>query len=985
MAGEGAAQVVNFRHYTSAEGLPQAQVYAIRQDRLGYLWFATYGGLSRFNGAEFRTWTKEDGLTSNSVFDVVEDRDGRLLIATSGGLCIFDGASFDCHRQRDGLVNDNARNVAQDPHGGIWVGTMRGVSYVGNGRIRNYTTAEGLPADRARVAVDSAGRVWAATDAGLARFDGERFVLDSPEVIGRANVSFIEAVRGGLLIGSAGRLFLRGDDDITQLAAGAIPAGTSLVDGTMDREGTYWVATRSGALRIRDDRVDRIGTANGLLTDLTNRVAIDREGDVWFGTESGASKHVPGPFRTYTAGEGLPSAFVRAVEVDDDGRLWLGTRNGVAVRDGERFREVPIGNVPDRRVFALAHEPSGGILVGTRRGLIWRKDGGTRVYLAKDGLPGEVVYSLVHDSIGGIWIGTDHGLARWENGRVTKVARPELERLSIISMALDHRNRLWMGRTAGGIAILDGDQVTLLGPADSVSDQTIWALAPDASGAMWAATNGDGALRFDDSGVRRFTMQDGLASNFVWQVLADSRGDVWLFGNLGLNRLAGGRMMHYGRGSGLIELEGSATAAHEDEDGNLWFGTGSGIVRYVPGLDVPPAVAPPIYIEQVTHEGEPVQLAAGQPLRLSRGEMHIRFASPSFRDESVIRFRYRLVGARDGWSAAGTERSITYAGLGPGRYQFEVVASIGALESASPAHFNFTVLPAFWQTVWFRLLGALLLVAAAVTVPVLRTRALERERVRLEGLVAQHTRELAEKNARLEQSNRDLEHFAYVASHDLQEPLRKIQAFSDRVSRQYAEKLDGHGRDYLTRMGSAASRMQRLIDDLLSLSRVTTRGNPLEPIDLAPLLEEVVTDLEHRIHTTAGTVDVGEVPVIHADPVQMRQVFQNLIGNALKFHRPDVAPVVRVSAVRTSTATVEIRIEDNGIGFENKDAERVFLPFQRLHGRTQYEGTGIGLTIVQKIIERHGGTIRAESEPGRGTRFLVTLPLHGTMGERHAA
>jgi signal transduction histidine kinase/ligand-binding sensor domain-containing protein len=835
------------------------------------------------------------------------------------------------------------------------------------------------------VAVDSTGRVWAATGAGLARFDGERFVLDSPDVIGPANISFIAVVRGGLLVGSTGRLFLRGpDDDITPIAAGSIPEGTAFVDGTMDRDGTWWIATRSGALRIRGDRVDRIGPANGLLTELLNGVTIDREGDVWFGTESGASKHVPGPFRTYTAREGIPSDFVRALEVDQQGRLWLGTRDGVAVREGDRFREVSIGDVPDRRVFSLAHEPSGGFLVGTRRGLVWLKNGRPRLYLGKDGLPGEMVYSLVHDRAGGVWIGTDHGLARWENGVITKIARPELERLSIISMALDHRNRLWMGRTQGGIAILDGDRVTLLGPAEGVTDQTVWALAADAAGTMWAATNGEGALRFDDAGVRRYTMQDGLASNFVWQVLADSRGDIWLFGNLGLNRLSGDRMVHYGRGSGLIELEGSATAAHEDTDGTLWFGTGSGVVRYEPGLDVPPAVAPPIYIEQVTHDGEPVALTAAAH-RLARGELHIRFASPSFRDESVIRFRYRLVGARDGWSAPGSARSITYAGLGPGRYQFEVVAINGSLQSAAPARIVFTVLPAFWQTIWFRVLGALALVAATVTVPVLRTRVLERERARLEALVAQHTRELAEKNARLEQSNRDLEHFAYVASHDLQEPLRKIQAFSDRVGRQYAEKIDAQGRDYLTRMGSAASRMQRLIDDLLSLSRVTTRGNPLEPIDLSPLVDEVVNDLEHRIQTTRGTVEVGDLPVIHADPVQMRQVFQNLIGNALKFHRPDVPPVVRVTAVRTGTASVEISIEDNGIGFENKDAERVFLPFQRLHGRTQYEGTGIGLTIVQKIIERHGGRIRAQSEPGRGTRFAVTLPLYGTMGEKHAA
>src|SRR6185436_11428020 len=149
-------------------------------------------------------------------------------------------------------------------------------------------------------------------------------------------------------------------------------------------------------------------------------------------------------------------------------------------------------------------------------------------------------------------------------------------------------------------------------------------------------------------------------------------------------------------------------------------------------------------------------------------------------------------------------------------------------QSAVPAAVQFSVLPPFWQTWWFILLGASLLLAGAVAVPVLRARSLERERQRLETLVEQHTRELADKNARLEQSNRDLEHFAYVASHDLQEPLRKIQAFSDRVTRLYAEKIDDQGRDYLARMGSAAARMQCLIDDLLSLSRITTKQQSIE-------------------------------------------------------------------------------------------------------------------------------------------------------------
>jgi signal transduction histidine kinase len=526
-----------------------------------------------------------------------------------------------------------------------------------------------------------------------------------------------------------------------------------------------------------------------------------------------------------------------------------------------------------------------------------------------------------------------------------------------------------------------------MGPKEGASDQTIWDLQLDSQGRMWAATNGDGAVRFDDDGVKRFTVHEGLASNFVWQVLADSRGHVWLFGNDGIDRFTGDQITHYGRGDGLIDLEGTASASFEDKDGSLWFGTGAGLLRYAEGADVVKPIQPPIFIEETTVDGKPVAVDSSKGVaRFRRGVVRVRFSSPTFRDESAVRFRYRLVNAADVWSAPTSDRSITYAGLAPGRYRFEVIAESRNVRSAAPAAFVFDVRPAFWQTWWARLVGVLVLLGAAAAVPLVRNHTLERERRRLQALVARHTHELAEKNVRLESSNRDLEHFAYVASHDLQEPLRKIQAFSDRIAKQYASKLDDQGRDYLSRMNGAAARMQRLIEALLSLSRVTTKKQEHELIDLVPLVHEVLGDLEVRIQSTSGRVTVGELPRIEGDPVQIRQLFQNLIGNALKFHKPGQAPFVQVYALRRSPGQAEVFVEDNGIGFDSKDAERVFLPFHRLHGRSEYEGTGIGLTICQKIVERHGGTIHAESSPGTGTRFILGLPTQERIGERqHAA
>lgn len=257
---------------------------------------------------------------------------------------------------------------------------------------------------------------------------------------------------------------------------------------------------------------------------------------------------------------------------------------------------------------------------------------------------------------------------------------------------------------------------------------------------------------------------------------------------------------------------------------------------------------------------------------------------------------------------------------------------------------------------------------------------------RLEERVLERTRELNELNTELERSNRELQDFAFVASHDLQEPLRKIQAFGDRLRTVQAAKLDGQGRDYLDRMYNAASRMHTLINDLLTFSRVTTKAQPFGRTDLNKITAEVVSDLETRIEETGGSVDIGQLPVIEADELQMRQLFQNLIANALKFRKKDVEPNVTLTSENAGAKAtrnggsgdsdaIRIYVKDNGIGFDEKYLDRIFTPFQRLHGRNEYEGTGIGLAVCRKIVERHGGTLTALSAPGEGSTFIVTLPV----------
>ncbi len=231
--------------------------------------------------------------------------------------------------------------------------------------------------------------------------------------------------------------------------------------------------------------------------------------------------------------------------------------------------------------------------------------------------------------------------------------------------------------------------------------------------------------------------------------------------------------------------------------------------------------------------------------------------------------------------------------------------------------------------------------------------------------------------AELLRSNRDLEEFALIASHDLQEPLRKVQMFGDRLRQECAGALGPTGRDYLDRMLSAAARGQTLIRGLLQYSRIARNAQPPAPVDLGVVVAEVVRDLEAAIAAVDALVDIGDLPTVLADPLHMRQLFQTLIGNALKFHREGHPPHIRISATRSQygpDAAWEIAVGDNGIGFDEKYLDRIFRPFQRLHERSAYDGCGIGLAICRKIVERCSGTITARSTPGDGSTFLVTLP-----------
>ncbi|MEK6478846.1 ATP-binding protein [Catalinimonas sp. 4WD22] len=237
--------------------------------------------------------------------------------------------------------------------------------------------------------------------------------------------------------------------------------------------------------------------------------------------------------------------------------------------------------------------------------------------------------------------------------------------------------------------------------------------------------------------------------------------------------------------------------------------------------------------------------------------------------------------------------------------------------------------------------------------------------------------ELRNKIYELENANQSLEQFAYVASHDLQEPLRKIRAFGDRLQTKYQEQLDDTAQDYIKRMQNAASRMQKLIDDLLKYSRIGRFQDPFQEVNLDELISNIVENLEERIEENDAKIEVSELPTVFGDTSTLEQLFTNLLTNALKFKKEETSSEIKIWAEKVEEegeVVYRIFVKDNGIGFDEKYLDKIFNIFQRLHGRNEYAGTGIGLAICRKITEIHGGSITATSKPGKGATFIVTLP-----------
>jgi len=1018
------AQRYRFKYYSHGYGLKDTEVHCLLQDRTGFLWVGTAGGLFRYDGVRF-TRLGEPGSAVNSIGSIDETPDGTVWVGTQNGLARLRG---------DRLVSVNlpgpARitghsSIAHDSRGWLYIGTGDGL-YVGqpadSDLVFHRSPNPSQVSDPAvyGVDVDASGVLWFGCGDRLCSISSDGF-----HVFGREAglpPDHWEAIRtdhdGNLWVRSARRLLVR------QRGAQAFaPRDQGLAHAMdfatlyLDRLGRLFVPTESGVARLSLNGWETIGIEQGLPTNPTCCVLEDHEGSIWVGLNGAGMTRWVGydQWESWTRSEGLAGNNVQAIHRDASGTLWIGTERGVQRLEahGKISRawtaEDGLGGTKVRAIVSAA---DGSLWLGSSPGGVTRLDprrGAVRSYRLGAASDDNWVTGMTLGADQRLWVTTHGALYRSNvlNGSVNfeRQSLPLSSADEIFAQVLvDSRGRSWFTGTAG-LLLMDHGHWTRFTTADGFRSNALDTVAETPDGSIWVAyADPLGIVRLNlDNGKLRmehFSEQNGLKSDEVAALNVDSRGWLWASTNDGVDAFDGRAWHHYGQAQGLLWDDCVARAVLADPDGSVWIGTSRGLSRFHPPLGQLPQVAPPVVIQSVQFGGRPRQ--PGPDLRIPYHDhsLVIDFAGLSFLNESSVRFRYRLRGLDESWVETD-QHQARYPSLPPDAYTFEVLArNPEGVWSAEPASFAFRILPPWWQS-WWALCLVLALVGAAVRFTWRwRVARLKLEQVRLEWAVEQRTLELQAKTdeleiekakvlvekARAEEANRLKSEFLANMSHEIRTPMNAILGMT-------ALALDTASRDeqqeYLGDVMSSAESLLSLLNDILDLSKIEAGRMELDPIptSLIQLVQEASSFLgaaarQKGLQLTSSVSP--EVPEsVMADPLRLRQVLLNLLGNAIKFtERGAVQVDVQLESESEEAVCARFAVQDTGPGIPPDKHELIFKSFCQADGSTtrKHGGTGLGLTISLRLVELMGGRIWVESTLGRGTTFYFTARFQKVAG-----
>ena len=819
-----------------------------------------------------------------------------------------------------------------------------------------------------------------------------------------------------------GDLWISASDGIWRSRAGVLQnvaprSGPGMPRLRVGPDGRAWYAVRDSV--YRDGRavfgVAAPGAAGPSGDRQVNDMVWDDEGNLWIATvRHGLFRLRPSAIRVVGVPEGMASPNVTVFQEDGTGAVWAGTRAGGLARiDG--FQATPYG--PERgvppSVTALLLQPSGELWVGGLRSLVVCPAATMSCGAPTPAAPPDIgsIHALHRDAQGRIWVGTDRGLLRFADEGWTWLDTGIPTGNAVRSFLARPDGTLLMGTNGAGVLIWREDRFWSIGEAEGLPTRFIRSLLVDDHGHLWVGTEGHGLARITlDLGgegvaveaVEVVRQRDGLPDNVVHRILQEDDGHLWLSTNRGLGRVRLEALEAFADGTaplvpatvfterdGLRNREangGLFPSAIRTRDGRLWFATQDGVAIVDPADLGSSDAPPPVAIERLVTPARTLASGPSIELRPDERDFEIDYTALRLADPENLRFRFRLEGLSETWTEAGERRTAYFTRVPPGTYTFRVTASgaEGVWHEAG-AVLPLRVVPRFHETAAARLLFGLLATTLVIVGWQWRTRALRERERELSVLVEARTADLRTSERRLEAQNARLAELDEAKSrlftnlsHEFPTPLTLIlgplRGLLDGRHGELPEEARAQG-DLMLRNGR---RLLRLVNQVLDLSRLEAGHVVLDarPADLvafargvtlafSPLAER--QQIELRFHTDVPSLTLS------FDREQLEKVLLNLLSNALKFTPEGGAVDV---SVRAEGGAVRIEVRDTGIGIVEEELPHVFDRFHQASrsDTRRHEGSGIGLALARELTELHGGTIRAESRPGEGSTFSVTLP-----------